>query len=377
MQLFTSISGRETPLNGDMMLIASLLPGSNHGFHLLHRRQSLIQTLPSQDTQLDLGHVEPTAMLRRVMKLQPMHNAPSLFGFKGLIQGCRRVRVQVIQDHLDQRGLREVDIDQVFHGLSKILLGASLGDLHMSPAKVGLDKQKQITGPFTLIFAILSCRLAGLWRHRFADVIEQLIGTFIEADAWPVGITGQCIQIQHVLHVPNKFASYRGNAPLLLLPGFEHVFLSVRRTVSSEISSTMPTCTSRSASNCIVHLTWSLGGVLHAKAMRYASCFSSSFGLTPGRGRSVSAYSSPPSRYFLRVRSTVETPTPKAVAMSASCFPSSAKRRMWARANLRAAMVPFLVNAMRDVRSSSVNLTMYSFLGMASSVFKRYFTQVV
>src|SRR6266699_210650 len=171
-------------------------------------------------------------------------------------------------------------------------------------------------------------------------------------------------QILHVFHPPDEFTPYPWNAPLLLLPRFKPFFFSVRRTVSSEISSTMRSWTRRSASSCIVHFTRPSGGALQVNAIRYASCFSSKVGLTPGRGRSLSAQSSPPSTYFLRVRSTVERPTSRTVTISASCFPSSANRRIWARARVRAAICPFLVSVRSLARSSSLSFTRYCFLGI-------------
>ena len=49
-------------------------------------RNSPIQTLTTQDTQLNLRHVEPTPMLRRIVKLQLLQEAPrrtrhSLLGY--------------------------------------------------------------------------------------------------------------------------------------------------------------------------------------------------------------------------------------------------------------------------------------------------------
>ena len=38
-----------------------------------------------QDAELDLGHVEPTAVLGRVVELQPFYNPPGLRGGEGLV----------------------------------------------------------------------------------------------------------------------------------------------------------------------------------------------------------------------------------------------------------------------------------------------------
>jgi hypothetical protein len=102
MQLFPSSSGKPL-LDLHLMGVACLRPVSDNRLHTLHRGQALIQALAPQDREFDLGHVQPTAVLRRGVELQPVQHAPSLFRRKSIIQGSRRVRIQVVQDHLDQR----------------------------------------------------------------------------------------------------------------------------------------------------------------------------------------------------------------------------------------------------------------------------------
>src|SRR5919197_4079446 len=53
-----------------------------------------VQALAAEDAQLDLGDVEQTAMLRRVMELQLPQYPPRLRGRERLIQRGRAVRVQ-------------------------------------------------------------------------------------------------------------------------------------------------------------------------------------------------------------------------------------------------------------------------------------------
>jgi len=160
-------------------------------------------------------------------------------------------------------------VDQLLHGLGKILLGMSLGHLDMPPPQVGFQKHAEIADTSTLILAVPASRLPWLRRQRLTHLVEQLRGTFVEADPWPGRIGRLSIQVQHVLHPPDKLTAYTGETPLLLLPGS---------------------------------------------------------------------------------------------AISASCFPASASRSIWARASLRAAMVPFFSKLIRLLRSSSVNWTWYCFL---------------
>ncbi len=148
MQLLTSLGSRKTPLNSDLVIIAPLLPGSNDRPDPWYGRQPLIQALPPQDREFNLGHIQPTVMLRGVVKLQPSRDPSGFLWLKRVIQGGWRVGIQVIQHDPDQGGVREIHIHQVLHGLRKVLLGASLGDLNVSPPDVRFQKQEKITREF-------------------------------------------------------------------------------------------------------------------------------------------------------------------------------------------------------------------------------------
>jgi hypothetical protein len=45
-----------------------------------------IETLARQDTEFRLGHIQPTAVLGRVVPLEPLDEATCLGGWKGLIE---------------------------------------------------------------------------------------------------------------------------------------------------------------------------------------------------------------------------------------------------------------------------------------------------
>src|SRR5262249_29996761 len=143
------------------------------------------------------------------------------------------------------------------------------------------------------------------------------------------------VQVEHIFHPVDELGTNRRDAPFLLQPGLEIVFLSVRRTVSSEIESTTPRETSLSAKRCMVQTFWSSGGVEQAQAMRVASPLPSSLDGPPGRGCSPSAPSRLPSTKRLRMRSTVAVPTCKAAAIAASVAPASAWSKICARLSLR------------------------------------------
>src|SRR5215203_905513 len=216
--------------------------------------------------------------------------------------------IQVVLHHTDQNGVRKMHIDQVFHALRIVLCRAPFGHFDMAPARERLKEQEQVTTAFALVFIIVASRLALLKRQWRAYLTNQLIGRFVKADHRILGIVLLGIQIKHIFHAPDKLGTDARNAPFFLAPRLHIVFLSVRRTVSSEIAWTSLSSMSLSASNCIVHCLRSSGGVLQAQATSVASALPSSLGVPPGRERSVRAASTPPSTKRLRMRSTVAVP---------------------------------------------------------------------
>ncbi len=109
MQFLPCLRGREAPHNRGLGRIADVFIGGDltdeHGFV----RDAAIQTLALQDTQLDFGHIQPTAMLGRVMKFELLQNATGVCGFKGLIERRGFVRVEIVQhdpNHVRRSGTR-------------------------------------------------------------------------------------------------------------------------------------------------------------------------------------------------------------------------------------------------------------------------------
>ena len=64
---------------------------------------------------------------------------------------------------------------------------------------------------------------------------------FVKADHRPLGVIGFGVQVQHVLHVGHEVGAYLWDAPFLLLPRLEDVFLSRWRTVHGTGRAPTPT----------------------------------------------------------------------------------------------------------------------------------------
>ena len=75
-QLDARIIGCEAPVDLDLSLIASLLPGSDLTLHCLQIGQSAVQTLSSENGECALSDVEPTGVFGCVVPFQFLCNAP-------------------------------------------------------------------------------------------------------------------------------------------------------------------------------------------------------------------------------------------------------------------------------------------------------------
>ncbi len=117
------------------MLITVGFPGGDFALEQGLGRNPLIQTLTRQDSQFGFHHIEPTAVLGRVMKLDALDQAPGFDRCKGFIEGRGRVNIQVVHDQPNAFGVREVNIDQFFHAQGEVQFRTAVGDDDMPPAR--------------------------------------------------------------------------------------------------------------------------------------------------------------------------------------------------------------------------------------------------
>src|SRR6266581_6809893 len=235
MEFVTSVIGGKAPRDGAALSIALGLQDSDALAQYLHAFHAARQTTPRKNTDLDLGHIQPTAVFGRVVELHPLQNPPGLCWFKGFIQGSGRMGVQVILHDAHILGVRIHRIDQPLDAVSVVNLGTVLGHLHMAPASQRFDKEKQIGCPQPLILVINPLWLSWLqrlWRPHIRLRCHEL---FVEADGWIVWVVLLFVEVQHIFHRGDKLGSYGWDAPLLVLPRLEFVFLSNWRMVSGEI----------------------------------------------------------------------------------------------------------------------------------------------
>src|SRR3989304_5701593 len=367
LQLIPGVRDREAPIDHRSGGVPFNFPSTNFAFHDCFAAQSAIQTLYGQDRDFDLGHVQPTAMLGCVMKLQFPGQLPRLLGWKSLVKRSRRMGVEIIQHHPDLFGLRKVNFNQIIHAPGEILLGAAVGDFDMPPTCQGLQKHEQVTGAFPLVFKVIAQGFSVLHRQGQPGFAHHLIGHLVKTDHWKGWLIRLGVQIQDIFHSPDKFGTNDGrDTPFLTLPGFEIVFFSTSRTASYERLSSRVSATRRSASSCNVQRTRPSGGWLWAKVVKIVLTLSSILGSRPARGSSLNAKSRLPSTNLCRVRRTVNQLVCKSSAISKSGFPALAKSRIFARLIFLAPGRPFWVSVTNSAFSASFKSTI-NFFAIADS----------
>ena len=97
MEFGYGILGGETPVDDGLGLFALPLQGTDIVVEAVLVRVPLSQAAAGYDAELNLRHIQPTAMLGRVVKLQPPGYAPCLRRRERLVQRRYPMGVQVVR----------------------------------------------------------------------------------------------------------------------------------------------------------------------------------------------------------------------------------------------------------------------------------------
>ena len=232
MEFGSGVLDAEAPVDAGLSFVSFQFQGVNllaEGFLV---RETLPEATAGEDAELDFRHIESTAVLGSVVKLQPLGDAPRLRRRERLVQRRLAMGIQIVQNHSNHRDIRIGLVHQPAHLMGKVLSGAPLCYRHMPPPGHGFAGQKQVAGALPPVLVVLTSGLSGCRWDGWPGVGQHLGGCLIEADHWPLGVIGFCIEIQDILHVGHEVGAHLGNAPLLLLPRLEDVFFRCSRTVS-------------------------------------------------------------------------------------------------------------------------------------------------
>src|SRR6516165_3645649 len=115
-----------------------------------------IEALTRQDTEFRLGHIQPTAMLGRIVPLEPLDEATCLGGWKGLIERCGLVGAEIVLHEHDLAGSAKVSVGQLLEHLRIVQCGVAVGYVDMPPSFQRCEQHEQVDRAITLILAVVS-----------------------------------------------------------------------------------------------------------------------------------------------------------------------------------------------------------------------------
>src|SRR5262245_33002429 len=161
LKLDAGVGGCKAPVSFDIVSVAVEEPGANLALEAAPVRDTPIETLIGQDSKFGLGHIEPAAVLGRVVPFEALDEAPCLQSRECLVEVCGVGGVEIILHENDLFGLGEMDIAQLFEDLRIINGGAPLGDLDFSPTFERGKQHEQAGGAVALVFVVVAYQSTG------------------------------------------------------------------------------------------------------------------------------------------------------------------------------------------------------------------------
>ena len=130
------------------------VPGSEDFTQSTDRFDTLVESLASENGELDFGDVEPASVLGRVMDLEALGEQARFGGCERLVERSRRVSIEVVQDEHDLFRVWVLDVGQAPEKVSEIDSSAMLGALGDDATFEGLDGEEDVRRPRAPILVI-------------------------------------------------------------------------------------------------------------------------------------------------------------------------------------------------------------------------------
>src|SRR3972149_2309146 len=353
-QFLICILPSERPFDASLLRIAALLPGVDLGIERGTIRQAPVKALTIKDADFDFGHVEPTGMLRGVVEYDAAQQCLRFLNAEHFLETLAEMGGGVIRGRMDAVCRKITLSEQMPDEGHEVGLGSVIGHHDGTPPALGLHRHEQIAGAGANVLVIHPHGRSGLDRQWGTRMLEQLLALLVQTDDRFPRPERTGVEVEQIVHPVPILLCQRAHAPHQLAPRFEAVFFSSRRMVSRLIGP-IPACACAvCSSSSSVQRFAPDGGTEQASAEICASTSVPYRRGLPGRAASCSAYSTPPSRYALRVRQMTVRPTPRTAMIWASGTSRSRADRICARLTPRAWRTPFARYDSINSRSSSV-----------------------
>ena len=186
-----------------------------------------MQALSLHHANVRLCHVQPTAVLGRVMQRDRIQDASSLLGSKGFVQARTIVCGQMVLDPTYFLCLWILWLHQGSHPTSGILAGASCGTLHGPPASPGLPHHALIAAALPFIRIVHAGWLAWPGPLRRPHLPKPLCAGCVATDHRITRSRGPWVRLDDIVHAPDAVGiGRRWDTPRFDDPGLPRVFFT-------------------------------------------------------------------------------------------------------------------------------------------------------
>ncbi len=222
----------EVPVDLGLAVVAVLFPSGDLTAHCLQILNASVEALTAQGAQLDFRHVEPTAVLGRVVDLQAFRQVAGFLRGEGLVQRLDSMRVEVVHHQRDPLSLRIARAQHAPDPERPVPACATLASLDMPPTGQGLHLQEDLRDAAAHVLVLPAPGLPGLDRQFLPHFPDQLLVRLVHADhRQPLRIRSR-VDLQNVFHAGNERRVCPGrNPPALLHVRLQFVFFNSRWTV--------------------------------------------------------------------------------------------------------------------------------------------------
>ena len=192
----------ERPLDTSLLVVSAPLPGIDFTGEGVTVGQAPIQALAIKDANFDFRHVQPTGVLRGVVKDDATQQLVRHLDAEHVLETLAEMRVEVVQYQMNSTRRRVDLFEQVLDEGHEIRLGAMIGNLHGPSSAFGFDRHEQVACAAPYVLVIQSHGRSWLDRQGLARILEQLLALLVQANnrfSRPERTSVQVQQIDHLL----------------------------------------------------------------------------------------------------------------------------------------------------------------------------------
>ena len=190
----------ELPADLALVVVGCGLPGGEFGVEDVEVVDPAGQALAGQGGQLDLGDVEPGAVLGCVVDLEPLGQRACFGWLERFVERTEGVRVEVVHDQDDPLRVGVVDVEKLIDFRGPVDPGPLRPGVDPAAAGEGLDPHEDRAGAVPDVLGVFFEVVARAGRDRIAGVAEELVWLFVHTDNRIHQIIWKCSSSKRSVH---------------------------------------------------------------------------------------------------------------------------------------------------------------------------------